>query len=190
MTKIIKNLPKPPKYIYRRNVFSLLWIISYFWKFWPEKPKKSLFGQNSSLLGQNRPPNFLCFIYAHTVFLLCEVDLLKVNREKETLPIYCEFKGAQSYFSKLGFLFHLKNHHSKVIWIETVKPIGCMKQFCDLQSPISYFVSYYGYHNQARFYQYLSNRTYFSCKIWHELREKYELSCDTKPQKIWNKLKK
>ena len=52
------------------------------------------------------------------------------------------FKGARSYFSKFSFLIHfdesLLQSCKFEILVETVKPFGCMKQFCVLQLPISY----------------------------------------------------
>ena len=52
--KITKNLPKPSTYVYLGNTFSLFWLISYFWKFWPKKPKtKSLWPKFQFFLAKN-----------------------------------------------------------------------------------------------------------------------------------------
>ena len=76
------------------------------------------------------------------------------------------------------------------IWIKMVKPFGFTKQFWVMQLPVLCKLNY-GYHNQARFHQYLSNGILFSSKIWHGLWEKYELSCDTKiSKKFFKKLQK
>ena len=58
--------------------------------------------------------------------------------------LFYSFKGAQSFFSKFSFLFHLKDHTQRCkfkISVETFKPSGCRKQFYILQLPISYCVS-------------------------------------------------
>ena len=65
-------------------------------------------------------------------------------------------KGARSYFSKSNFLFHLKNHHSKVInskfelkWVSRLDGrinfviCICLYLLCKLN---------HGYHNQAHFH--------------------------------------
>ena len=52
------------------------------------------------------------------------------------------FKGALSYFSKVCFVFYLKNHLQRCqfkISVKMVKPFGCTKHFCVLQLPISYW---------------------------------------------------
>ena len=104
-------------------------------------------------------------------------------------------KGERSYFLKFSFLFHLKNHHFKVInlkfELKWSSRLDIKNNFCDLQLPNSYCISIIGYHNKTSLHQFLSNGTYFSRKIWHGLWEKYDLSSDTKIslkfEKSWKK---
>ena len=44
-TKITKNLQTSSKDMYLGNIFSLFWLISYFWKFWHFSCKNWNFGQ-------------------------------------------------------------------------------------------------------------------------------------------------
>ena len=66
-----------------------------------------------------------------------------VNEPKYFLQLI--YSRSQSYFTKLSFLFHLKNHHSKDVnlkfYFETVKPLGGTKQFRVLDLPIPFCVS-------------------------------------------------
>ena len=60
--------------------------------------------------------------------------------------IWAFFKGARSYFSKFSVLFHFKGSSlqrckSKISG-ESVNLFGCTMQFCTLQLPISYCVSF------------------------------------------------
>ena len=56
-TKITKNLPKPSKCMCLGNVFSLFKLISYFWKFWPKKPKKKKKNQQQQQQQTNKQTN-------------------------------------------------------------------------------------------------------------------------------------
>ena len=63
--------------------------------------------------------------------------------------IWCwRLKGAQFHFSKLRFHLYVENlllNRSKFkISIKSTKPFRCMKQFCKLQLPILYCVSFSG----------------------------------------------
>ena len=78
--------PKPSKYMWLGNVFSLFWLISYFWKFWHFWPKKS---------------NFLAFL----VKIFKNKKLIK--KSEKTFPRYTYSDGfgkflvifVQKYFS-------------------------------------------------------------------------------------------
>ena len=71
-----------------------------------------------------------------------------------------DVKGARSYSSKLSFLSHLKNHHSKDVNSKfELKRSKCLdvrsiKQFWDLRAVAYIWLCKldYGYHNRARFH--------------------------------------
>ena len=54
MTKITKKLPKPSQLIdLSREYFLTFWLISYLWKYWAKKPKKTLFWPKFNFLVYN-----------------------------------------------------------------------------------------------------------------------------------------
>ena len=67
----------------------------------------------------------------------------------------CVIKGAQSYFSKISFLFYLKDHHTKDV---NFKCQLNQSSHLDVGSnfiAVAYIIMCklnYGYHNQARFH--------------------------------------
>ena len=72
--------------------------------------------------------------YQWTVTLLLS---LNVNMRLEHLRT---IKGAQSFFQNWCFFVSFEESSLQsfkfIIWVETVKPFGWRKQFCDLQLPI------------------------------------------------------
>ena len=107
-------------------------------------------------------------------------------------------QGSQSYFLNLSFLFHLKNHNSKVK--NSKFELNGQAIWIMYEAILWFAVAYillcmfnYGYHNQTRFHQYLTKGTYFSRKkltlvmrkIWAFLW--YQ---NLQPPKVWKKLKK
>ena len=56
------------------------------------------------------------------------------------------------------------------IWVKSVKPFGCRKQFCILQLPISYCVSLiiydYGYHTRHVFIDFFQMKCFSAVKFY------------------------
>ena len=129
--KITKNLPKPSKYTYLEKIFSLFWLISYFWKCWHFWPKKLKFW-----------PKVIFFFFFFLVAFLVKIFISKkfkqqhLDKLKEVKTPWVLVGASNSGHSIIAYLLRQLTK-SNILWL--LLDFWPLKNPCANMGPILFF---------------------------------------------------